>query len=196
MKTPSLPPIVASPNLVRTVALSLPTNAGVPELAWALVSAGHLSAPLSPTHLARLTRREYATEWPDTPPANGPTYQIEICDLQNNAVSAPDINRSRAGLAGTYDCALDALWHAIHGSADPATFGFAPEPRELAVAMDPADRYAWAMYFQEWETPVHVVATARSAGLSHRDLQVRQAGFPDVLDDMVAMMDRASTGEE
>ncbi len=96
--------------------------------------------------------------------------------------------------------ALDAVWHAIHAGADPATFRTVPERQELAVVMDPADRYEWELNVVSWETPVYVAAVSRSAGLSYHDLarcdlQESQAGFPDFLDDIVTMMDRAMREE-
>lgn len=196
MERPSTPPIVTAHSRAHTVTRSLPSNAGVPELACV----GHLVAPLSPTHLARLTRLDHATGWPDTPPASSHTYQVEVCDPRGTVESCTADARPWAGVAGAYDCPLDAVWHAIHGGADPATFGFAPEQRELAVTMDLVARYNRELSFAAWETPAYVAALARSAGLSHgdlacRDLQARRAGFADVLDSMVAMMDGAAWGE-
>ncbi len=208
MERPSTPPIVTTHSRAHTVTRSLPCNAGAPELAWALASVGHLVAPLSPTHLARLTRLDYATGWPDTPPASSHTYQVEVCDPRGTVESCTADARPWAGVAGAYDCALDAVWHAIHGGADPATFGFAPEQRELAVTMDLVARYNRELSFvacetpafAACETPAYVAALARSAGLSRgdlarRDLQARRAGLADVLDSMMAMMDGAAWGE-
>jgi len=96
--------------------------------------------------------------------------------------------------------ALDAVWHAIHAGADPATFRTVPEWQEMAVVMDPAGRYEGELYVASWETPAYGAAVSSSGGLSHPDLapcdlQERQAGFPDVLGDMVTTIDRAMEEE-
>ena len=94
----------------------------------------------------------------------------------------------------------ELAWAQTNVGADPATFRTVPERQELAVVMDPADRYEWELNVVSWETPVYVAAVSRSAGLSYHDLarcdlQESQAGFPDFLDDIVTMMDRAMREE-
>ncbi len=91
-------------------------------------------------------------------------------------------------------------WAQKNVGADPATFRTVPEWQELAVVMDPADRYEWELNVASWATPAYVAAVSRSGGLRHSDLapcdpQERPAGFPNFLGDMVTMIDQAMREE-